>query len=111
METTRQNKISRLIQKEMGELLLQSSHLFPGAMITVTRVNITPDLSLARINVSVFATNDKDAVLKQLDAHSREFRFLLGKRIRNQVRIIPELQFFIDDTLDYLEHIDNLLKQ
>lgn len=111
METTRQNKISRLIQKEMGELLLQSSHLFPGAMITVTRVNITPDLSLARINVSVFAANDKDAVLKQLDAHSREFRFLLGKRIRNQVRIIPELQFFIDDTLDYLEHIDNLLKQ
>jgi ribosome-binding factor A len=111
MESTRQNKISRLIQKEMGELLQQSAQLFPGAMITVTRVNVTPDLSLARVNVSIFATDNKESVLKSLDKHSRELRFLLGKRIHNQVRIIPELQFFIDDTLDYLEKIDNLLKQ
>jgi ribosome-binding factor A len=111
MESTRQNKISRLIQKEMGELLQQSAQLFPGAMITVTRVNVTPDLSLARVNVSIFATDNKESVLKSLDKHSRELRFLLGKRIHNQVRIIPDLQFFIDDTLDYLEKIDNLLKQ
>lgn len=112
MENTRQQKIARLIQRDLGELFQQmGGTLFGGAMITVTRVQVTKDLSVARIYLSLFATANKDALMESIRHHGREIRFQLGKREKNQLRIIPELQFLKDDSLDYIENIDNLLHQ
>ena len=112
MDTTRQNKISRLIQKELGEIFQQQgrSH-FGGAMITVTNVIITKDLSLAKVYVSLFATKDKNELLKKIEANTKEIRLNLAHKVRNQLRIMPDLRFYIDDALDYIEKIDNLLKK
>ncbi|MFU8843187.1 MAG: 30S ribosome-binding factor RbfA [Bacteroidales bacterium] len=110
MESTRQNKISRLLQKDLGEILRkEGSAWFGKAMITVTKVNVTKDLSIARVYVSLFATADKNELLNQIRHRGNELRFRLGKQIGKQVRIIPELQFFLDDSLDYIERIENLL--
>lgn len=111
METTRQQKINRSLQRDLGEIFQEMSPLFPGVMITVTSVRITSDLSLARINLSLFATKDKEGTLKSIKARKNEIRHLLGTRIKSQLRIVPELQFFIDDTLDRMERIDQLLAQ
>jgi ribosome-binding factor A len=111
METTRQNKISRLIQKDLGTIFQQESrNLFHGAMITVTKVNVAKDLGVARIYLSLFATKDKDALLDKIRKETKEIRHLLGTRVHNQLRIVPELQFFIDDSLDYIENIENPLQ-
>jgi len=112
METTRQQKVSRLLQKNLGEIFqVEGRSLFGSPMITVTKVHVTKDLSQARIFLSLFATNDKTGLLNSIKATSKEIRFRLGQRIRNQVRVIPELEFFIDDSLDYIENIEKLLKQ
>jgi ribosome-binding factor A len=112
MESTRQNKISRLIQKDLGVIFLQESRsLFEGAMITVTKVSVAKDLSTAKIYLSLFGPKDKPALLEKIRGHSREIRYQLGTRIHNQLRIVPELSFFIDDSLDYIENLDNLLHQ
>lgn len=111
MDSTRQLKIGRLLQKDIGEILQREPSFCGGALITLTKVNVTSDLSLARVNLSIFATQDKEAVLKIVESHGQEIRHKLGQRIRHQVRIIPELQFFIDDSLDQMERIDELLKQ
>lgn len=111
METSRQQKVNRLLQKDLGEIFqIDMMGAFPNTMITVTSVRITSDLSLARINLSVFATKDKEAVLKSIKAKSGEIRLHLGKRVKNQLRIVPQLQFFIDNSLDYIERIEELLK-
>lgn len=110
METTRQQKISRLIQKDLGAIFQKESrNLFGGAMITVTKVHITKDLAIAKIYLSLFAVNDKNALLETIRMHTRDIRRQLGAREHNQLRIIPELQFFIDDSLDYIENIEKLL--
>lgn len=112
MESIRQNKISRLLQKELGELFQSElSHVRLHAMITVTRVNVTSDLSIARVYLSLFATSDKNALFEKVKTNRKEIRHLLASRVRNQLRAVPDLEFHIDDTLDYIEHIENLLKQ
>lgn len=112
MESTRQQKISRLIQKDLGEILrLQARSHFMGAMITVTKVNITKDMSLARVYVSIFGVKDKEELLEVIRENTRELRRELGIREKHQLRIIPELHFFIDDSLDYIENIDHLLNK
>lgn len=112
MESQRQLKFSKLLQRELGEIFQrEASAKFAGIMITVTKVNITRDLSLARVFLSLFPTNDKKSVMEQIKSHTGEIRFFLGKRIKNQVRQIPELEFFLDDSLDYIENIENLLKE
>lgn len=110
METTRQQKIARLIQKEIATKILQDglAH-YKGAMITVTKVNVTKDLSIARIYMSVFTVGPKDALLENIRSRTREFRGYLGNNLKNQLRVIPELEFFIDDSLDYIDNIDRLL--
>jgi ribosome-binding factor A len=111
MEGTRLVKISRQIQKDLGEIFQrQSAALFQGKMITVTTVRVTPDLGLAKVYISIFPTENREAVLELVKHHSKSIRFELGQRIRNQMRIVPELTFYIDDSLDYIEHIDRLLK-
>ena len=110
MDSTRQLKYGRLIQKEISDLFLKEGKNYYGSsFITVTTVKVTPDLSIARIYVSTFHEKGED-VLKKLYTHKREIRHKLGERIRNQARIIPDLEFFIDDSLDYAEKIDKIMK-
>ena len=110
METTRQQKISRMLQKELGEIFLLYARELHGTLITVTDVRISPDLGIARTHLSVFPSSKALSVIKQVNADTKSIRFDLGKRVRNQLRIVPELFFHVDDSLDYLENIDNLLK-
>jgi ribosome-binding factor A len=110
MDSTRQLKYARLIQKEIGDLFQKEGKNFFGtSFITLTNVRVTPDLSIARVFVSAFRENGDD-VLKKLNTHKREIRKKLGERIRQQARIIPELEFFIDDSLDYAEKMNNIMK-
>jgi ribosome-binding factor A len=110
METTRQQKVNSLLQKDLAEILLREV-IVPNTMVSVTRVNVTPDMSIARVNLSIFATKDKDAVLKHIQSKKSEIRYLLGERVKNQLRVVPNLQFFLDDSLDRIERIDELLKE
>ena len=111
METTRQKKVARQIQKDVAEILLQkTSSILPGALISVSKVRVSPDLSYAKVFLSVFPLNDVSAFLKSLGKQSSEIRKDLGRRVRHQLRIVPELTFYIDDSLDYAENIDRLLR-
>jgi ribosome-binding factor A len=99
------------LQRELGALFQQESHnLYQGAMITVTKVHVTRDLGLARIFLSVFAVDNKPGVVDMINKGKKEIRFKLGSRVRHQLRSVPELEFFEDDSLDYIENIENLLK-
>jgi len=111
MESTRQKKVSRLIQKEMADIFLKKGgELSHGKMISVTKVRISPDLSFAKIYVSIFPSAGQDIILKGIHDHSSKIRFEMGQKVRKQLRIIPEIAFFIDDSLDYIDNIDRLLK-
>ena len=111
METQRQLKISRLLQRELGEIFQRDAKAkYGGAMITVTKVNVSKDMSVARVYLSLFATNDKSGLISDIEAHSHDTRYQLGKRIRNQVRIIPQIRFLVDESLDYFEKYDKLLE-
>jgi ribosome-binding factor A len=111
METTRQQKIARMLQKELGEIFLLYARTLQGTLITVTGVRVSPDLGIVHVHLSVFPSNKANAVLEQVNTDTKALRFDLGKRVRNQLRIVPELFFHVDDSLDYLENIDKLLKQ
>ena len=111
METTRQNKIARLLQKELSLIFQQQTRATHGVMISVTRTKISPDLSICTAYLSVFPSEKGEEILSNINANSKQIRYELGTRVRNQMRIIPELRFFIDDSLDYIEHIDELLKK
>ncbi len=110
MDTTRQNKIAKLIQKELAEIFLSDSLPIYDCMITVTKTTITKDLSIARAYLSIFNSDDSKETLKQVKINTKDIRFRLGQKVKNQLRIVPSLEFFIDDSLDYIENIENLLK-
>ena len=110
MESTRQSKIARLIQKELSEIFLLQAKSMNGVLVSVTSVSVSPDLSIARAHISVFPSERGQEIVKNLTANMRSIRYELGGRLRHQLRIIPELKFFVDDSLDYLERIDELLK-
>ena len=111
MQETRQNKIARLLQKELSLIFQQQTRATHGVMISVTRTKISPDLSLCTAYLSVFPSEKGEEILKNINANTKQIRYELGTRVRNQMRIIPELRFFIDDSLDYIERIDELLKK
>lgn len=111
METTRQLKIARLLQKELGEIFMLYAKKMNGTIISVTNVKISPDLSISHVSLSIFPGDKVAATLLQVKQDTKQLRFDLGKRVKNQLRIIPDLVFHLDDTLDYLENIDLLLKQ
>lgn len=123
MESTRQNKIARLIQQDMGDIMLKEMKPVLGnSLITVTEVRVTPDLSIARIFVSIYPIGQmpavepavaatKELVMAAIKANTADLRRRLGIREGKQLRIIPELEFFLDDTLDRMENIEKLLKQ
>lgn len=111
METNRQKKINKLLQKDLGEIFQREApNLFQRAMITVTKVNVTSDLSIARVYISIFGS-DSENIIKLVKVNTNEIRKQLGLRIKNQLRQVPQLQFFVDDSLDYIQNIENLLKQ
>ncbi len=111
MEVSRQEKVARLLQKELGELFLLFARRHAGVLVTVTEVRITSDLSLARVFLSIFPVNKQAELMPIIDANTKNFRFELGNRIRHQLRVVPELEFRLDESMDKLEHIDELLKQ
>ncbi len=112
MDSTRQLKYNRLFQKEIGELFSREGRNFYGnAMVTVTNVRVSPDLGIANIQVSIFGVKDSNATLEQIRKHTREIRHQLGNSIRHQARIIPELKFFLDDSLNYVEKMEKLFKE
>ena len=110
METTRQNKISRLLQKELSEIFLLQTNSMPGTLVSVSAVRIRPDMSIARVYLSVFPSEKAEEMVKNINNNMKSIRYELGTRVRHQLRIIPELKFFVDDSLDYIEKIDSLLK-
>ncbi|MFW5708093.1 MAG: 30S ribosome-binding factor RbfA [Bacteroidota bacterium] len=111
METNRQKRINKQLQKDLGEIFQRESpNLFSRALITVTKVNVTADLSMAKVYLSIFGS-DNEKIMHQVKIHAGEIRKQLGMRVKNQLRQVPQLQFFVDDSLDYIENIENLLKK
>ena len=103
------SRINRLIQKEVSDLFRQQTQGLPGTLITVTSVTVSPDLSIARIRLSIFPSERSEELLESIRTNARTIRYDLGLRVGKQLRKLPELTFFIDDSLDYLERIDSLL--
>jgi ribosome-binding factor A len=111
MESTRQQKVARLILKDMAEILRSSGSRYgKGVMISVTVVRITPDLGLARIYLSVFPSQSSEHVMERIGSNTVSLRYELGKQVGKQLRIVPEIKFFLDDSMDYAARIDDLLK-
>lgn len=111
MQETRQNKIARLLQKELSVIFQQQTRAMHGVMVSVTRVRVSPDLSICTAYLSIFPSEKADELIKNINANEKTIRYDLGTKVRHQLRIIPELRFFIDDSLDYIQHIDELLQQ
>ena len=109
METTRQAKISRLIQKELSEIFRQQTAKTHGVLVSVSAVRVSPDLSIARAYLSVFPSDKGAEIIENVNRSTSQIRHELAQKVRYQVRKTPELSFFIDDSLDYIEHIDDLL--
>ena len=111
MQETRQNRIARLLQKELSLIFQGQTRMMRGVLVSVTRCRISPDLSVCTAYLSIFPSSKGEEILHNITANEKTVRYELGTRVRNQLRIIPELRFFIDDSLDYIEHIDELLKK
>ena len=111
MQETIQNRIARLVQKELSLIFQSQTRMMHGVMVSVTKCRVSPDLSICTSYLSVFPSERADEIMRNINASEKTIRYDLGKRVHNPVRIIPELRFFIDDSLDYIEHIDSLLKQ
>lgn len=110
--TTRQLKVAREIQKDLAEIIRgKGMAAFGGAMVTVSEVRISPDLSVAKTYVSIFPSAKAEEVMKLLEENLRTIRGELGRKVGRQLRIVPEIVFYLDTTLDYAEHIDQLLKE
>jgi ribosome-binding factor A len=111
MDSTRQQKYNRLFQKEIGELFQREGYNYFGkAFVTVTNVRVSPDLGIAKIYLSIFGSKNPQEVMNKIEKHNKEIRKQFGTSIRHQARIVPELKFFLDDSLNYVEKIEKLLK-
>jgi len=111
METTRQAKIARLLQKELSEIFRQQTAKTHGVIITVSTVRVSPDLSVARAYLSVFPSAKAAGIIESINASARTIRYELAAKVRFQLRKTPELSFYLDDSLDYIENIDHLLEK
>ncbi|GAB3575601.1 30S ribosome-binding factor RbfA [Spirosoma luteolum] len=109
MESKRQQKVARQLQRDLSEIFQREvPHLFNGAFITVTSVRVSPDLSVARVYLSFLATKNKALLLDSIQEKGKTIRQLLGERVRHQLRIVPDLSFYIDDTVEYADKMDKL---
>ena len=111
MQETRQNKMARLLQKELSVIFQEQTRAMHGTMVSVTRTKISPDLSVCTAHLSIFPSEKGEEILTNINANVKAIRYELGTKVRNQLRIVPELRFFIDDSLDYIDRIDELLKK
>ena len=109
MQSTRQEKISRLLQKEFGDIFVHYGRQIQGVIISVSEVRITSDLSISRIYLSIFPTEKATELIERINADKSSIRYELGRRLRNQLRIIPELNFYLDESIDKLANIDKIL--
>ena len=110
MESTRQKKVSRLIQKELADIFIRKGNeISHGNLVSITKVRISPDLSLAKVYLSIFPAKNQADVLKTVQDHNTRIRYDLGQKVRSQLRIVPDLTYFLDDSLDYIDNIDRLL--
>ncbi len=111
-ESTRQLKVGKQLQKDLADIIReQGMALYGGAMVSVTTVRVSPDLATARVHLSIFPSAKAAEVIKIVEKQTRIIRGELGRRVAKQLRVVPELTFFIDDSLDYVAHIDELLKK
>ncbi|HZX58543.1 MAG TPA: 30S ribosome-binding factor RbfA [Mucilaginibacter sp.] len=109
MESKRQQKFAGVIQQDLAAIFQREGMtLLPNTMITITKVRVTPDLAIARVFLSFFNNGNNQLALNTIKAHASEIRYKLGARIKDQVRIIPQLEFFVDDTSDYVERMDKI---
>ena len=108
---TRLNKIGRLLQKELGDLFQKQTKGMPGTLVSVSTVRVSADLSVAKVFLSIFPSEKSSMLMEAIEANKKTIRYDLGQRVRLQLRRIPELIFFLDDSLDYVENIDHLLKK
>ena len=111
MNNTRLQKIERLVQKDLGEIFLSETRQMPGILVSVTKVRMSPDLSLSKAYLSIFPSAKGKEIIENINHQKKTIRYELGLRIGKQVRRIPELAFFLDDSIDYLENIDHLLNR
>ncbi len=109
MESTRKNKIDRLVQKELGDIFQKFTKSQGGVLISVTSVSVSPDLSVAKVYLSIFPSEKQTEFLEMIQGATKSIRYDLSQRTRYQLRQVPELHFYLDDSLDYLENIDRLL--
>lgn len=109
MESKRQQKFAGVIQKDLAEIFQREGMNFlPNTMITITKVRVTSDLAIARVYLSFFNSDNKPLALNTIRAHASEIRYKLGSRIKDQARIVPQLEFFVDDTSEYVERMDKI---
>lgn len=111
MQETRQNRIARMLQRELSLIFQGQTRLMHGVMVSVTRCRISPDLSICTAYLSIFPSEKADEIMTNIRRNEKTLRYDLGTRVGKQIRIIPDLRFFIDDSLDYQKHIDELLNQ
>ncbi len=109
MQSTRLQKISRLIQKELSEIFRLETAKQSNVLVSVSAVRVSPDLSIARVHLSVFPSEMGDEIVKNVNTQAHQLRYALAQRVRYQLRKTPDLVFYIDDSLDYIERIDSLL--
>lgn len=109
MESTRQAKIARLLQKELSEIFRLQTAKTHGFIVSVSSVKVSPDLSIARAYLSVFPSAKAQELIESINHNARTIRYELAQRVRFQLRKTPELSFYLDDSLDYIQNIDNLL--
>ena len=109
MESKRQQKFAGVIQKDLAEIFQrEGNNYFPNTLVTITKVRMTPDLAIARVFLSFFNNSNITQALNTVKAHAGEIRYKLGTRIKDQARIIPQLEFFVDDTNEYVERMDKI---
>lgn len=111
MDGKRQARISRLIQKELSEIFRRQTANLGGVMVSVSAVKVTPDLSIARAYLSIFPSAKAPEILENIKRQQKTVRYELARHVRETLRKCPELQFYLDDSLDYVENIDRLLAQ
>lgn len=110
MESTRQHKIARLIQKDLSDIFLRFARTLGGTLISVSEVRISPDLAIAHIYLSIFPQDKVAETMEKIEENKGKFRGEMGTLERHQLRIIPELNFHLDETIDRMERIDQLLQ-
>ncbi|MBC7759150.1 MAG: 30S ribosome-binding factor RbfA [Phormidesmis sp. FL-bin-119] len=109
MESKRQQKFAGVIQKDLAEIFQrEAANLLPNVMVTITKVRVTSDLAIARVYLSFFNSINNALALNTIKAHAGEIRYKLGNRIKDQARIVPQLEFFVDDTNEYVERMDKI---